>query len=1312
MRKPSLVLLCCLVFSVFCLFYFEPSKAQNKKPDKGPVPERLTLSSQQTSQIKQVPEMIQNSKSAGTGFARRELFQSAASAISLDARLGELLNDGAVFDLNVSASESLLQEKAEALTLPLPDGKGGMVELELIKVDIFAPGFSVKTSMPTNEPLDESLGVHYRGIVKGNDRSLAAISIFKDEVMGFYSTEANGNFILGRLGGDNLTNKHVLYAERDLKVSSEFSCSTEYTGVTLPESVLQDTAAVAGACVKIYIEADYDVYQNKGSVANVTSYLTGMFNQSATLFANDDIPVSISEIYVWNSPSPYTGNDSATALNQFRANRTSFNGDLAHLVTTGRGFGGRAWIDSLCGRNSPYAVSDIDSTYQSVPTYSWTVYVFTHETGHNLGSPHTQACAWNGDGTAIDGCAPVEGGSCPQPGIPSGGGTLMSYCHLTSVGINFTFGFGPQPHNLIVNRFNASGCLTACGGGCTYTLSPTSRSFTVSGGSSSFSVTTGSSCSWTATVNAPATPASLPSSQQGDLLSAGSYPASGSGTTGTAATTQAVWRNSTSITVNDRPSSSNPPGTGSPYSSNIGVSGMTGTITKVEVALNNLSHTFPDDVDVLLVGPGGQRAILMSDAGGSSDLSGVNLIFNQSAAAMPDAAQLVSGTYRPTNFNTNTTLEPGGVDNFPSPGPGQTVYGADLNVFNGTAPNGTWRLYVVDDEAGDAGSIATGWALVITTNGGGTSWINITSSSIGMGNGTVSYTVAANPGASQRTGTITVNGQVHTITQAGSGGGCSSTTIAPGQTINGSLTTSDCVLSGTTRYVDVYSFNGTAGQKVAVSMSSSAFDTYLYLVNSSSQILVGNDDGGGGTNSRIPATSGFFTLPATGSYSIRATTYYPSSTGSYSISLVNETVCTFSISPTSRSFSSPGGNGSFSVSSASGCAWSAVSNAGWITTSSSGTGNGTVNYTVAANSGTSQRTGTITVNGRTHTVTQSFAALPSLTINNGVVTEGNTGTTSASFTVKLSAATSSEVRVSYKTANGTAVAGSDYQTTQGQLVFSPGQTTKSVIVPVIGDLLAEANETFLVNLSAPINASIADAQAVGTITDNEVSTKIRVNSVTVTERNTGVNVSAVFTVSLTAASTQTVTVKYATANGTALATADYGARSLTTLTFLPGQTTRTVAVQVRGDVLDEVNETFKLVLSSPANATLYNTQGVCTIIDDDPPPSITISNVSVTEPDSGTINAAFTVMLSSPSGRPVSVKYQTAPGTAASGVDYTARALTTLTFSPGQTTKTITVPVRGDTTAEPNETFFVNLSAPVNATIADAQGLGTILNDD
>ncbi len=148
-------------------------------------------------------------------------------------------------------------------------------------------------------------------------------------------------------------------------------------------------------------------------------------------------------------------------------------------------------------------------------------------------------------------------------------------------------------------------------------------------------------------------------------------------------------------------------GIANPYASNIVVSGFSGSITKVTLSLFGLSHTFPDDIDILLVGPGGQNAIVMSDVGTTLDVVSINLTLDDDAAsALPDAAQLVSGTFRPTNI--------GAGDTFPAPAPAP-LGGSALSVFTGTGANGTWSLYVVDDLGGDIGSLAGGWALNFTT---------------------------------------------------------------------------------------------------------------------------------------------------------------------------------------------------------------------------------------------------------------------------------------------------------------------------------------------------------------------------------------------------------------------------------------------------------------------------------------------------------------------------------------------------------------------------------------------------------------------
>jgi Metallo-peptidase family M12 len=401
MKKLSLLFVIGLAFAVFYLLRFEPSKAQNNTTDEGLRPTFPRLLAKPAEELKEVPQIVRNSKLAGIAFERRELFESTTRNVSSGTQFREVLNEGVLLDLNKQAIQTLINENVGFLTLPLPNGNGEVIELELVKVDIFGEGFSVKTSKPTSEQIDKSLGVHYRGIVKGNDHSLAAISIFKNEVMGFFSTESAGNSVIGRLSGKNRTDKHILYVERDLKVSSNFHCDTNDDGVILPESFLQKPEEVLARCVRIYIEANYDLFLNKGSVSNTTSYLSGMFNQSSALYSNEGIPISISEFFVWNSPSPYTGADSTQVLNQFTANRTSFTGDLAHLVSL-QNYGGKAsGIGNFCTRANAYAFSGIFANYSNVPTYSWTVNVFTHETGHNLGSRHTHACVWNGNNTAI-----------------------------------------------------------------------------------------------------------------------------------------------------------------------------------------------------------------------------------------------------------------------------------------------------------------------------------------------------------------------------------------------------------------------------------------------------------------------------------------------------------------------------------------------------------------------------------------------------------------------------------------------------------------------------------------------------------------------------------------------------------------------------------------------------------------------------------------------------------------------------------------------------------------------------------------------
>jgi Tol biopolymer transport system component len=221
---------------------------------------------------------------------------------------------------------------------------------------------------------------------------------------------------------------------------------------------------------------------------------------------------------------------------------------------------------------------------------------------------------------------------------------------------------------------------------------------------------------------------------------------------------------------------------------------------------------------------------------------------------------------------------------------------------------------------------------------------------------------------------------------------------------------------------------------------------------------------------------------------------------------------------------------------------------------------------------------------------------------------------------------------------------------------------------------------------------------------------LRVGNVSVTEGNAG-TVAATFVVSLSAPSPQTVTVNYTTVNGTAKAPADFTAAA-GTLTFAPGQTKRSISVAVTGDTLFELPERFFVDLTASSNATISGTRGVATIVNDDAQPALTIADVTRAEGSSGTTRFVLGVRLSTVSGARTTVQFTTADGTATTaGGDYTAAA-GTVTIAAGATTSSIAVEVNGDTMIEPDETFFVNLAAPVNATIADSRATGTIRNDD
>ncbi len=422
----------------------------------------ITVWGQQTAE-KQVAARVAEHKSL-SAFTRFAPFLQVAAPTLRDALVGPVVQEATFMTASGSALASVLVQPPEQLTLEIPTADGS-IELDLVRAEMYAPGFSLVTASG-DVSVVHTQGVHYRGIIAGQPSTLAAISIFPNEVMGFVS-DAAGNHVLGRLEGS--TDEHIYYNDRDLFDPPVFECHTSDQGEVRPERppTGQDGERTA-RCVELYWEVDHDIFLDKGDITNTTSYITGLFNQHATLFDNDGISVVLSELFIWDVPSPYTGNTSQTLLNQFQAFRDGFNGDVGQLLDYTND-GGLASFDGLCANDPDYRMGycGIHDDYAGVPAYSFSVVVVTHEEGHILGSPHTHACAWNGNNTAIDGCGPSAGnpyeGPCSGAPIPTEGGTIMSYCHLIPVGINFNNGFGPQPAALIINNVDAATCLGACG---------------------------------------------------------------------------------------------------------------------------------------------------------------------------------------------------------------------------------------------------------------------------------------------------------------------------------------------------------------------------------------------------------------------------------------------------------------------------------------------------------------------------------------------------------------------------------------------------------------------------------------------------------------------------------------------------------------------------------------------------------------------------------------------------------------------------------------------------------------------------------
>ncbi len=431
-----------------------------------------------TTQNISVKDLV-SSKSVSERFEKHNIFRQGDNSVTI---FSDKYVDNAIrMKLDIEKLSQLYNSRPENMEFEFP-GYNENIVLLLTKVNLFSKGFRLVSKNNSGETIQNYIpnGIYYQGFIKGHEKSLAAISIFENDVTGILSDNIS-NYELGKITDGKNSEDYIFFADNNLKVSTTFNCDVDKHESKLLHEFKQAKINIeklsgsmgARDSVKIYYECDNAMWlDNNSNYNDLLAKVTSMHNAIQTIYSNEQIPFLISQISYWPGVDPYSSyNDSYAILLRFSGTtKDNFFGDIAHLLSTrNAGLGGIANIRTLCqpfnaqDSSGRYCYSNIDGgAIIPYPTYSWTVMVTTHEMGHVLGSRHTHACVWPSQPnpniiTAIDtcivtaenssfsgfgGCVPVNpANSCFRPSF----GQVMSYCHFCTNnggGILLTNGFG------------------------------------------------------------------------------------------------------------------------------------------------------------------------------------------------------------------------------------------------------------------------------------------------------------------------------------------------------------------------------------------------------------------------------------------------------------------------------------------------------------------------------------------------------------------------------------------------------------------------------------------------------------------------------------------------------------------------------------------------------------------------------------------------------------------------------------------------------------------------------------------------------
>jgi hypothetical protein len=414
---------------------------------------------------------------------------SATSVRSAAAELTQVTK-GTLFSLNASELTALRTEAPQSFTLVIPMDHAPTIILELNQIKVFTDDFFISTDLENSQDqlnLYESidLGVHYSGKVAGDESSLVSFSVYENEVSAIISTQGF-DYDLGKL--KNSLADYIIYRTSDLSESVKQALGTISCGTTevrtYSDEELNFAARNPGDITEIYLVAANSLYLANGSSLSATvNRMITAFAQTVVAYANESISVQLSGAFVWTGTQPFPS-ELADFRNYYNAAGDGWPGDLAHLIESSganASASGVAYLDVLCDSNNNYGNTSVGDSAPigTLPSYSRFVKVLTHEIGHNFGSSHTHACAWNGNSTQIDDYGNTTPGSSPLPyagsdgvngGCYTGSGpltavtpTIMSYYDSYGWGtFSLGNGFGTQPGNVIRSAVANATCLGDC----------------------------------------------------------------------------------------------------------------------------------------------------------------------------------------------------------------------------------------------------------------------------------------------------------------------------------------------------------------------------------------------------------------------------------------------------------------------------------------------------------------------------------------------------------------------------------------------------------------------------------------------------------------------------------------------------------------------------------------------------------------------------------------------------------------------------------------------------------------------------------